>query len=493
MKSIGGRVVGPRLRAALVAATVAALLASLVMVLPAPGQSATGVWKTLPSTGLSRQEVSYVQLGGKFYLAGGGTAHQEFDPATGKWRNLEPLPAALDHIQGVAVGGRIYYIGGLASWPSPHSGTVYIYDTASDTFTAGASMGARGRGAGGVAVHDGKIYYAGGLASGAAVKWFDVYDPVANKWTPLPDMPTARDHFQAAVVGGRFWAVGGRKKDIHLTEKVNEAYRFDAGVWEAAFSTTGYTPRGGFAAAAVGDEVFVIGGEGRVGATDTVFDTVEAYNTRTDDWRTLAPMPEARHGIQGAVCNGGIYVAAGGVAAGHHPSQGHDVFFPGGVEKPCPEPPAPDPGGDPTATPAPPGDDPAGPGAGAGGGDDVRPVLDGLTVRARGNAIRVRGTLSEPASVRLIVERVTRGRRVGRRCVRPAAGPIARPQCRRYTRVARRLLAEQTAGRLNVRIRSRRLRPGRHRLAALAVDAAANRSRVVRKTFRLERVYIARR
>ena len=80
----------------------------------APGPS----WSTLAPTGSARQEVSYVQVGGKFFLAGGGTAHQKYDPQTNVWSNVKPLPAALNHIQGVALGGKIYYIGGL-TWPSP--------------------------------------------------------------------------------------------------------------------------------------------------------------------------------------------------------------------------------------------------------------------------------------------------------------------------------------------------------------------------------------
>ena len=59
-------------------------------------------------------------------------------------------------------------------------------------------------------MYGGKIYYAGGLHDGKAVAWFDVYDPSTETWTQLPDMPRRRDHFQAAVVDGKFYAIGGR-------------------------------------------------------------------------------------------------------------------------------------------------------------------------------------------------------------------------------------------------------------------------------------------
>ena len=96
------------------------------------------------ASGPARQEVSYLQVGGKFYLAGGSTTHEVYNPATDTWSTIAPLPKKLDHIQGVTVGGLIYYIGGLESWPGPHVNTVYIYNPATNTFQQGAPM-PRGR------------------------------------------------------------------------------------------------------------------------------------------------------------------------------------------------------------------------------------------------------------------------------------------------------------------------------------------------------------
>jgi N-acetylneuraminic acid mutarotase len=280
-----------------------------------------GTWEMRAPTGLARQEVSYVNAGGKLYLAGGGTTQQAYDPATNSWSNVAPLPASLDHIQSVELGGKIYYIGGLVQWPSPAVDTVYIYNPATNSFSQGARM-PRARGAGGVAVYNGKIYYAGGLNGGVAVPWFDVYDPAANTWSQLPDMPTARDHFHAAVVNGKFYAIGGRNVDVNAMIPVNEAYNFASGAWQTGLAPLP-TPRGGFAAAALGDEVLIIGGEGG----GTTYSKVEAYNTVTNSWRTLAPMPTARHGIEAAICNGGVYIAAGGTTQGGSPTTVHEVFF----------------------------------------------------------------------------------------------------------------------------------------------------------------------
>ena len=39
---------------------------------------------------------------------------------------------------------------------------------------------------------------------------FAVYDPKADKWTTLPDLPTARNHMAAAGIGDKFYVAGGR-------------------------------------------------------------------------------------------------------------------------------------------------------------------------------------------------------------------------------------------------------------------------------------------
>jgi hypothetical protein len=299
-------------------------LAGVALSADLPGQ-----WEPRKSSPTNRQEVSYVQAGGKFYLAGGSTTglHERYDPATDSWSRVAPLPVPantkLDHVQGAEVGGKIYYIGGLLKWPDVHDSTVRIYDPATDSFSEGAPMPeGRGRGGGGIAVHGGKIYYAGGLHNGNVVAWFDVYDPKADSWTRLPDMPRARDHFHAAVVDGKFYAIGGRAKAINATTAANDAYDLATGTWRTGLAPLP-TPRGGFAAAVVGREILVIGGEGG-GVTHN---RVEAYDTVANSWRALAPMPTARHGIQAAVCDGGVYVAAGGrTQGGGSPTNVHEAF-----------------------------------------------------------------------------------------------------------------------------------------------------------------------
>ena len=280
-------------------------------------------WQSLAGSGSPRQEVSFVRAGSRLYLAGGGSSEQQaYDPESDSWQNVAPLPSRLDHIQGVELGGKIYYIGGLAGWPRPHADSVYVYDPATDRFSTGARM-PRGRGAGGVVTHDGRIYYAGGLHDGRAVPWFDAYDPQTDSWSQLPDLPRARDHFHAVVVKGKLYAIGGRDSELGQEISETDVYDFETGTWRTGLASIP-TPRGGFAAVAVGSEILVLGGEDAGGAHSEV----EAYDTRTDRWRALDPMPTARHGIQAALCNGAVYIAAGGTTeGGENPTDVTEVYL----------------------------------------------------------------------------------------------------------------------------------------------------------------------
>jgi Kelch motif len=305
-----------------------ALLVALAAVAFAACIPPSSPWQGRAPASFARQEVSYVYAPdtGKLYLAGGDSTVQEaYDPTTNSWSTVAPLPAALDHIQAVELNGLIYYIGGLAQWPGPAVGSVYVFDPVADSVTTETPMPAgRERGAGGVAVFGDKIYYAGGLHDGVAVPWVDVYDTVTKTWAALPDMPEARDHFHAAVVDGRFYAIGRRHSAINATTTVNQAFDIGTGSWITGLAPLP-TARGGFAAAAMGTEILIIGGEGG-GKT---YNTVEAYNTATNTWRSLAPMPTARHGIQAAICNGGICVADGGTIQGAGGATNvHEVFHP---------------------------------------------------------------------------------------------------------------------------------------------------------------------
>ncbi len=60
-------------------------------------------------------------------------------------------------------------------------------------------------------VLDGKIYLIGGFGHSGyrGATTVDVYDPVTDTWTTVPDMPTGRFGAYTSVVDGKIYVFGG--------------------------------------------------------------------------------------------------------------------------------------------------------------------------------------------------------------------------------------------------------------------------------------------
>ena len=295
-------------------------------------------WSLLPNSHYRRSEqtFAYSSVTGRFYLVGGIAkvegVHvrriEEYDPVARRWATVATLPSNINHVQAVELGGLIYYIAG---WAGPYR--TYAFNPVTRAVSIKAPM-PRPRAGGGVATYGGRIYYAGGLDpyNKVSTPWFSVYDPATDRWSELHDMPRARDHFGAAIVDGKLYAIGGRHVVRENPVVENDAYDLATGKW-----ITGLAPlpgeRSGTATAVLGDEILVLGGE-RIW-TQPAKRTVEAYHPATDTWRSLPDMAIGAHGIQAAVCNGGVYVAAGATSPGaKDPSTFFQVYFPGPVT-PC--------------------------------------------------------------------------------------------------------------------------------------------------------------
>jgi N-acetylneuraminic acid mutarotase len=135
-------------------------------------------------------------------------------------------------------------------------------------------------------------------------------------------MPTPRDHLAAVGFEGRVWALGGRESFLGTQYANVEIYDPTTDSWRTG------TPlprgRGGLAAAALGDKIFVFGGE----APLRIWNATEMYDRAIDAWVAKAPMPTARHGLGAAVVDGRIYVVGGGREPGFAATDVNEVFTP---------------------------------------------------------------------------------------------------------------------------------------------------------------------
>ena len=313
------------LRSSTFASTLLALSLLLAMLAPAAHAVRPGTWEVRAPAPMARHEASYVRIGDEFHLIGGKRKqHHVYDADSDSWSKAAPLLPKVNRVQAVTVGGKIYVLGGTVRWREPtiESKAVRIYDPATDTWSRGAPM-PRPRGAGGVAVYKGRIYYAGGISDGRAVKWFDVYSPAKDSWRRLPNMPVRRQHFQAVVLGGNFYAMGGADYATRKLVKRNDRFNFERRAWRGKSLRRPPVVTEGFAAAKLGGRVVLFGGVNAKGATRLV----QAYNPSSNRWTRWARMLSPRHAFGAATCAGGVYVASGSDKKGRHPTPKNEVFF----------------------------------------------------------------------------------------------------------------------------------------------------------------------
>ncbi len=295
---------------------------------PEDNVNASNQWQTVNTANGSkpqaRHESAAVTYQNKLYLMGGRGIRQvnRYDPSANSWENLGSPGFELSHFQPVVYGGKIYVIGSLdCCFPSETViPDIQIFDPSTKRWSKGASIPQnRRRGSAGVVLHNNKIYIVGGSTNGhdgGMVSWFDEYNPANNTWKTLPDAPTKRDHFSAAMVGNKLVAAGGRQTDHPATFKnlvsSIDIYDFGTGEWTSGVNIP--TQRAGAMTVSHGDEVILIGGEKDTGIQS--LSSVLAYNVKTNSWRTLNSLNTERHSGGAAIVDGAIHVVSGNVTTG---------------------------------------------------------------------------------------------------------------------------------------------------------------------------------
>jgi Kelch motif len=140
----------------------------------------------------------------------------------------------------------------------------------------------------------GFVYAAGGMVgeTGRPLASFTRYDPEADRWDVLRQMPVPTRAAAAAALGGRIYVTGGTTADGNTA--ATWAYDPETGVW----SGRAPLPRAMFnhAAATVGSRLFVLGGF----ADGRELRDVYAYDPGRDGWERITRMPLAGHAF-GAV------------------------------------------------------------------------------------------------------------------------------------------------------------------------------------------------
>jgi hypothetical protein len=193
-----------------------------------PGKELANTWVHDPAVGgwvarapmpTPRSAGGEAVLDGKIYVAGGrdagGSVFEVYDPATDKWEKLPDLPSQRNHLAMAAIDGKIIVAGGRTGpgFNTPRVDVVEIYDPKTRRWTKGAPLPAPRAGITGAAVA-GCMFVFGGEGEPSHVLGLTPntygYDPRADRWTKLPDLPIAVHGLKgSAVVGDRIFLPGG--------------------------------------------------------------------------------------------------------------------------------------------------------------------------------------------------------------------------------------------------------------------------------------------
>jgi hypothetical protein len=221
------------------------------------------------------------------------------------------MPAPLHHLGMAALGGRIYVTGGYDEEDfNVDVDAAWAYDPAANSWSAVADMPSPRAAHASVAM-GGLLYVVGGVGDNSTQLW--TYDPATNTWdASRAPLPTAREHLTAAEVGGKLLVIAGRWFPSGNLATVEE-YDPATDTWTTRASLP--TARSGLTSATLDGRVHVTGGED-LGTSDT-FPQHEVYDPAAGSWATFPPLPTSRHGIPSAVLGGRWYVFGGGLLAGN--------------------------------------------------------------------------------------------------------------------------------------------------------------------------------
>jgi N-acetylneuraminic acid mutarotase len=245
---------------------------------------------------LARTEVAGATLGDDVYVIGGFLPPRRTTAAVERlhlkrWSRVRSLPVPLNHAAAVGYRGHVYVLGGYAGRTGlTHPvKTLYRYEPRRNRWTRLPDM-PTARAALALGAIDGRLYAVGGNDGSGQTAALEIYDIAERRWSRGPSFSAAREHLGGAVRRGRFYAVAGRNGpsgNLAIVEGYNPATR--------RWSRLPDMPkaRGGNGAAVIGGRLVAIGGEEGGGTIAEV----DLYDFAKHKWQRVDPMPTPRHGL----------------------------------------------------------------------------------------------------------------------------------------------------------------------------------------------------
>jgi hypothetical protein len=291
-----------------------------------PMTNLASAWTTATNLPFEIDEPRAGALDGEIYLVGGITGLQSLpsgrlllepsdeltrlDPRTETYESLAPLPRRLNHIGVVGYRRHLYVLGGYGRTLDSHtSRAFYRYDPAANRWSRMPDM-PESKAAMASGVVGDLLVVAGGARDNVPTSTAFAFNFRTGRWSRLPDMPDRREHVGAATLGPRLYVLGGRSTG---SLAVNTATSYDV----LTRSWTSLPPMpvssGGLGTVAVDGEILAIGG-GNDGA-GTVTGAVQEWDPGTEKWSLLSGMRTPRHGDANVAIGDEVWALGGSPCA----------------------------------------------------------------------------------------------------------------------------------------------------------------------------------
>ncbi|HEX5609724.1 MAG TPA: kelch repeat-containing protein [Solirubrobacterales bacterium] len=298
---------------------------------PATPPPLPGHWQDDPETPHSQVEGSAATIGPKIYVTGGarpGNLHRVlvFDTRDHRWTQPAQLPVGLNHSPSAVHDGKLYLAGGFLEGEA-ETNRFFQFDPAKNQWSELPPM-KQARGGGGAVVIGDKLYVVDGGAqpynvdvAKAPKPVMEVFDFKTRTWSPATPPPLGVHHVGVALLDGKIYMAGGRLVEEQSSD---EFVRYDPATdrW-TRLPDLPLGPTSSLVAVAADGKIVVLGGDDEAGWEDGggwVTPTAWAFDPHTGRWKRLPDMDVERHAFAAATDDGRIYAIGGSICPGLKPN-----------------------------------------------------------------------------------------------------------------------------------------------------------------------------
>ncbi|MBD0323803.1 MAG: hypothetical protein ICV72_10515, partial [Aldersonia sp.] len=240
-----------------------------------------------------------------------------FDPVANSWTALTAMPTPATHA-GVAADGRNIYIAGGYIANSTNTGQIFgtkqvwRYNIDSNAWTRMPDLPVE-RSAGSMVVLGRELHYIGGTNLSRTMDVGDHYVfniDSGTAWTTRAPLPNPRHHAGAVVLNGKIYFVGGQHGHDAASVTENDVHAYDpaANAWTQMADLPKARSHMANSTVVHGGRIVVMGGEV---AHSTHMADVTAYSPSKNAWTALTPLPQTRNSGVGGVVSGVLYMLTG--------------------------------------------------------------------------------------------------------------------------------------------------------------------------------------